>query len=143
MPARFVDGEILPLREDEGALGATRDKILASAPKAASEVLAGLKPRFIRDQNNVIQCAVLESNSPLTASAVLAPEFSTFFSELLGPIFSLPFPIAFESLCFQESRPRFSVSRRSLSRNMIPLLSGQQGAFLVRKGKLIAIGSYR
>ena len=58
-----------PLKSDDVlTLGATRDKILASAPKAASEVLATLTPRFIRDENKVIQCAVLESENPLTAS---------------------------------------------------------------------------
>src|SRR5262245_35403762 len=48
VPARYVNGEILPLKSDDiVTLGATRDKILASAPKAASEVLATLTPRFI------------------------------------------------------------------------------------------------
>ena len=77
VPARYVNGEVLPLKsEDILTSGATRDKILAAAPKAASEVLATLSPRFLRDEKNVIQCAVLESASPLTASAVLAPQFA-------------------------------------------------------------------
>ena len=42
VPARYVNGEVLPLRRDEILrLGVTRDEILASSSKAASEVLAG------------------------------------------------------------------------------------------------------
>ena len=145
VPARFVNGEVLPLRSNEVvALGATRDKILASAPKAASEVLAGLKPRFIRDQNNVIQCAVLESNSPLTASAVLAPEFSTFFSDTIGPDILVAIPNRFRIFVF----PRISPAYQRFSEIVIAEYDSSpypvsKELFSVRKGKLIAIGSYR
>ena len=91
VPARYVNGEILPLKSDDiVTLGATQDKILASAPKAASEVLATLTPRFIRDENKVIQCAVLESDSPLTASAVLAPDFASLFTITINRIVVSP-----------------------------------------------------
>ena len=73
VPARFINGEVQPLRRDEILkLGVNRRMILASAPKAAEEVLATLTLRYVRDRNQVIQFAVLESDSPLTASAVLA-----------------------------------------------------------------------
>ncbi len=145
VPARFVNGEILPLRRDEvTTLGATRDKILASAPKAASEVLAALKPRFIRDENNVIQCAVLESDSPLTASAVLAPEFATLFSDTIGPDLLVAIPNRFRIFVFPKASPayqRFSeIVIAEYDSSPYPV---SKELFSVRKGKLIAMGSYR
>jgi len=145
VPARFVNGEILPLRRNEVlTLGVTRDEILASASKAASEVLAGLKPRFIRDENNVIQCAVLESESPLTASAVLAPEFSTLFSDTLGPDILVAIPNRFRIFVFPKVTPayqRFSeIVIAEYDSSPYPV---SKELFSVREGKLIAIGSYR
>ena len=145
VPARLVDGEILPLRRDEvESLGAPRDKILASAPKAASAVLAGLKPRFIRDENNVIQCAVLESDSPLTASAVLAPEFSPLFNETIGPDLLIAIPNRFRIFVFPKGSPayqRFSeIVIAEYDSSPYPV---SKELFSLRKGKLVAIGSYR
>ena len=145
VPARFVNGEVLPLRRSEvPTLGATRDKILESAPKAASEVLAGLTPRLIRDENNVIQCAVLESDSPLTASAVLAPEFSTLFNDTLGPDILVAIPNRFRIFVF----PKVSPAYRRFSEIVIAEYDSSpypvsKELFSIRKGKLVAIGSYR
>jgi hypothetical protein len=145
VPARFVNGEVLPLRGSEVlTLGGTRDKILASATKAASEVLAGLTPRFIRDENNVIQCVVLESKSPLTASAVLAPEFSTLFNDALGPDILVAIPNRFRIFVFPKASPayqRFSeIVIAEYDSSAYPV---SKELFSIRKGKLIAVGSYR
>lgn len=145
VPARYVNREILPLRESEVAsLGATRDKILESAPKAASEVLAGLKPKFIRDNNNVIQCAVLESESPLTASAVLAPEFAKLFSDTIGPEILVAIPNRFRIFVFPKDSPAYQrlsdVVIAEYDSSPYPV---SKELFSVRKGKLIAMGSYR
>jgi hypothetical protein len=145
VPARFVDGEILPLRREEVlSLGITRDKILASAPKAASEVLAGLKPYFIRDGKNVIQCAVLESESPLTASAVLAPEFSTLFSDTLGPEVLVAIPNRYRVFVFPKGTPayqRFSdVVIAEYDSSTYPV---SKELFTLHKGKLTAVGTFR
>jgi hypothetical protein len=145
VPARYVNGEILPLRESEVvSLGATRDKILESAPKAAAEVLAGLKPKFIRDDNKVIQCAVLESDSPLTASAVLAPEFAKLFSDTIGPEILVAIPNRFRIFVFPKDSPAYQrlsdVVIAEYDSSPYPV---SKELFSVRKGKLIAMGSYR
>jgi hypothetical protein len=145
VPARYVNGEVLPLRESEAAtLGATRDKIVEAASKAASEVLAGLKPKFIRDNNNVIQCAVLESDSPLTASAVLAPEFATLFSDTIGPDILVAIPNRFRIFVFPKDSPTYrrycDIVIADYDSSPYPV---SKELFAVRKGKLIAMGSYR
>ena len=128
VPARYVNGEVLPLKSDDIlTLGATRDKILASAPKAASEVLATLIPRFIRDEKNVIQCAVLESESPLTASAVLAPEFASLFRETLGPDVLVAIPNRFRIFVFPRGTPAFQrFSDFVIAEYRLVFVSGQQ-----------------
>jgi hypothetical protein len=145
VPARFVNGQLLPLRRDEvTARGATREKILESASQAASEVLGGLKPRFIRDENNVIQCAVLESDSPLTASAVLAPEFASLFRDSIGPDILVAIPNRFRIFVFPKDSPayqRFSeIVIAEYDSSAYPV---SKELFSVRKGKIVAVGSYR
>jgi hypothetical protein len=145
VPARYVNGEVLPLKsEDIVTLGATRDRILASAPKAASEVLATLTPRFIRDENNVIQCAVLESTSPLTASTVLAPEFASLFRETLGPDILLAIPNRFRIFVFANGTPAFhrfsDIVIAEYDSSSYPV---SKELFTLRKAKLRAVGSYR
>lgn len=51
----------------------------------ASAMLATLKPDYVRDEHGVIQFAVLSSDSPATASAVLAPDFLDKFADIFGP----------------------------------------------------------
>lgn len=145
VPTRVVDGEILPLRRDEVLpLGVTRKKILSSAPSAAAEVLATLQPRYVRDPHKVIQYAVLESDSPLTASAVLAPGFSKLFEETLGPDILVAIPNRYRIFVFP--RPSFSYQSFSdlvfVEYRSTPYPVSRE-IFEVRKGKLIAIGSYQ
>ena len=145
VPARYVDGEVLPLKSDDIVnLGATRDTILASAPKAASEVLATLTPRLIRDENKVIQCAVLESASPLTASAVLAPEFETLFRETLGPDVLVAIPNRFRIFVFPRGTPAFQrFSEIVIAEYDSSSYPVSKELFALKKGKLTAVGSYR
>ena len=145
VPARYVNGEMLPLKSDDIlTLGATRDTILASAPKAASEVLATLTPRFIRDEKNVIQCAVLESASPLAASAVLAPEFGTLFRETLGPDILVAIPNRFRIFVFPRGTPAFQrFSEIVIAEYDSSSYPVSKELFTLRKGKLTAVGSYR
>ena len=145
VPARYVSGEMLPLKSDDIlTFGATRDTILASATKAASEVLATLTPRFIRDENKVIQCAVLESTSPLTASAVLAPEFGTLFHETLGPDILVAIPNRFRIFVFPRGTPAFQrFSEIVIAEYDSSSYPVSKELFALRKGKLTAIGSYR
>jgi hypothetical protein len=143
VPARWANGELLPLRRDE-VRAVTAEEILASASKAASEVLAELKPRFIRDEHNVILCAVLESSNPLTASAVLAPEFAELFSDTIGPDILVAIPNRFRVFVF----PKLSTTYQRFSEIVIAEYDSStypvsKELFSLQKGRLIAIGSYR
>lgn len=83
---RMVDGEPEPLtREQKKSIHMTYGQVREEGLKTASKVLAGLKPVFVRDRNDVIRHAELRGDHPLTASTVLAPEFGDMFRDTLGP----------------------------------------------------------
>ncbi len=143
VPARVVDGEVQPLlRKEVAELNITRKKILASAPAAASAVLTTLKPRYVRDRNKVIQYAVVESDNPLTASAVLAPEFAGLFSETLGPDLIVAIPNRFRIFVFPKaSFGSLNISDMIFTEYKSTAWPVTREIFELRRGKLIAIGS--
>ena len=101
--ARSHNGEIAPLtREEKKTVHMTFEQIHAEAMKTASAVLARLKPQFIRNKKNVIRYAVLESDDPLTASCVLAPEFAASFRATLGPDLLVAMPHRNQVLVFSK-----------------------------------------
>ncbi len=59
-----------------------------------SERLALLRPRLLRDEHQVIQVAMIESNDTLTASTILAPEFGQQFVMIFGPEMLIAIPSA-------------------------------------------------
>ena len=105
---RDMDGEIY------GAEGG-HDRVMAMAMKkidqeareTASEVLASIKPQFIRDKNGVIQYAAIESESPLTASCVLAPGFAEKFADTIGPDLLVALPNRNQLLVFSRQDQAF------------------------------------
>ena len=143
--ARLVDGELVPFtKADEAKRGATGEKILADAARTASAVLAGLKPDYVRDEKKVIQYAVLRSDSPLTASAVLAPNFAETFAQTLGPELLVAIPNRNTVFVF----PKQSLVYQTFSDTMFAEYQSSaypvsRELFELRKGKLIAIGTYR
>lgn len=143
--ARVVDGEIVPLtKADAEKRGATTEKILADGARTAGDVLAGLKPNYVRDDKKVIQYAVLQSENPLTASAVLAPQFAETFAETLGPDLLVAIPNRNTVYVF----PKQSVVYQTFSDTIYAEYQSSphpvsRELFELRKGKLIAIGTYR
>ena len=98
---RLEDGEIHPLtREEKKSVHMTYGKIEEEARMTASTVLSRLTPRFVRNKNKVIEYAVLESDDPLTASCVLAPEFGSKFASTLGPDLLVAMPNRYQVLVF-------------------------------------------
>lgn len=145
VPAKFVNNEVLPLKKDQvSADGVTRKDILAQAPTAAAEVLAQLKPEYIRDENKVIQYAVLQSDSPLTASAVLAPDFAKLFAETLGPDILIAIPNRTHIFVF----PRLSSTFRAMTDIIVAEYESSASPvsrelFTLRNGELLAVGRYQ
>jgi hypothetical protein len=101
--ARIVNGEIQPLtREEKQSVHMTYSMIREEALQTASEVFKRIKPTFVRNKNQVIQYAAIESDDPLTASCVLAPEFAAAFEKTLGPDLLVAMPTRNQILVFSK-----------------------------------------
>jgi len=145
VPARMVGTEVKPLtRAEIKDQGVTRKEILAQAIPAASQVLKSLKPEYVRDENGVIAYAILQSDSPLTASAVLAPEFPTLFDKKLGPDVLVAIPSRYTIYVF----PKLSSSAQDMSEAIILAYEASpypvsREIFSFVNGRLVAVGRYR
>lgn len=101
--ARVVDGEIQPLtREEKKFVHMTYPMIREQALRNASAVFKRMKPTIVRDKKKVIQYASIESDDPLTASCVLAPEFAAAFEKTLGPDLLVAMPTRNQVLVFSK-----------------------------------------
>lgn len=99
VPAYVVHGIPVYLTPEKQH-GLSRQQIEESALKNASQTLAKLQPKFLRDEQGVILYAVLESDQPWTASSVLAPEFEKLFADIMGSDFLIAIPNRFRVYVF-------------------------------------------
>lgn len=72
-------------KADWEQLGVTREEFDKRAELNAATDLESLKPEYVRNRRKVIEYAVLRSEQPIVATAVLAPRFSHLFENTLGP----------------------------------------------------------
>lgn len=143
--ARVTDGRLMPItRADQEEVNVTFAQIEEEARKAASAVLAHLEPRYERDKHGVIDYAVLESDDPLTASCVLAPEFSEKFADKFGPDLLVAMPNRYQVLVFSRQDTEYERMGEFI-------IAGYLGSnypvsreiFTLEQGKLRSLGVYR
>ena len=79
------NGETQPLGANEVTIPEEWDRFIKSAKERSALQLATLNPEMIRDSHGIIQMAVINSESPLTASTILASGFLQHFSAIFGP----------------------------------------------------------
>jgi uncharacterized protein YtpQ (UPF0354 family) len=107
-PALVKGEDATILKKAEAArLKLDLDSIRRIAATSASAVLATLKPEYVRDKKGVAQFAVLASDSPATASAVLAPDFADKFAETLGPDLLVAIPTRYRIYVYPALASRF------------------------------------
>ena len=70
--------------------------------EASAHDLAQCSVSFKRDKRQVIEYAELRCELPLVASAVLAPEFATRFSETLGDVIQFVVPNRYKAFVFPQ-----------------------------------------
>ncbi len=81
--------------------------LLERARDLATPDLLLLKPRYVRDRQNVIQYAELRSPQPVVASAVLAPTFLQLFRETLGDTVLVVVPNRYTAYVFPQLASRY------------------------------------
>ncbi|RYD82799.1 MAG: hypothetical protein EOP84_08885 [Verrucomicrobiaceae bacterium] len=80
------EGELHLIPKSEwDALGNSWETFSVRARANAAADLATLKPEYVRNRKKVIEYAILRSEQPIVASAILAPKFLSLFEETLGP----------------------------------------------------------
>ena len=91
--ARWAGADVIYFSKKEfAALGVDWDRFATRARSGAADELAKLQPEFVRNKHKVIEYAVVTSTSPLTASAVLAPDFLKTFEPVFGPKILIAIP---------------------------------------------------
>ncbi len=88
--------------------------INALARQAASADLARLDPKFVRDENGILQFAVIDSDLPIVAPTVLAPDFIDTFRETLGPDLLVAIPNRYRIYVFPALASRFAAAADSV-----------------------------
>jgi hypothetical protein len=103
---RGVDATLLK-KSEAARLKLDFDSIRRIALASASAELATLKPEYVRDKKGVALFAVLASDSPATASAVLAPDFAEKFADTLGPDILVAIPNRYRVYVYPALASRF------------------------------------
>lgn len=141
--ARIVNGEIQPLtREEKKSVDMTYPMIREQALQTASEVFRQMKPVFVRNQNQVIQYAAIESDGPLTASCVLAPEFAAAFEKTLGPDLLVAIPTRNQVLVFSKQDDiHLRMSERIINSYLSSNHPVSREIFALENGNLRSLGA--
>jgi hypothetical protein len=97
-----IDGGdyLFPSRKIWDQFHLTREEIERRAMAAAAADLASLHPRYERNRKKVIEFAVLSSERPIVAGAVLAPKFLDLFRDTLGEKVLVVVPNRFTAYVF-------------------------------------------
>jgi hypothetical protein len=104
----LVDGQLQTITKDRfQQLAPTWDEYSAKARQNASADLAELKPEYVRNKRKVIDYAMIRSEKPIVASAVLAPEFLKLFEETMGPKVFLVVPSRYVAIVFPALASRY------------------------------------
>ncbi|HEY5791770.1 MAG TPA: hypothetical protein VIS74_00635 [Chthoniobacterales bacterium] len=100
---KLENGEVAYLSKEELAqLEAAPPNFETQARETAAKLLETLEPRLIRSKSKVLECAVYESDSPLTAAVILAPNFLQKFENLFGPEMLVAIPSRYEVYIFPK-----------------------------------------
>lgn len=143
-PGLVRDGEVKYLTKAQfERLGLDLASVRRVARAAASAEAVKLKPEFVRDRRGVIRYAVVTSDSPATAGAVLAPEFAARFADTLGPDLLVAIPNRYRVYVFPALAGDFADAAELVVRDYE--LSGypvSKEVFRLTKDGLRAVGSF-
>jgi len=78
------------------------DRFIKAARERSALQLATLNPELIRDSHGIIQMAVINSESPVTASCILASGFLEYFSTIFGPELLVAIPTRYKIYIFPK-----------------------------------------
>ncbi len=144
VPAREEEYGLSRLSKDEfTATGLKWEQFLTEAATGAAAHLNTLKPEIRKDAKGNAEYAILKSESHLTASVVLCPEFFTQFKETFGDRLVVLMPDRFTVYVFPRSFSGFQTMGPAIleshARSVYPC---SQEAFEVTADGLKGLGAY-
>lgn len=77
------------------------------ALRNASAELAALEPRYLRDPRGVVQAAIIDSDRPVAAATVFAPDFIERFEPVFGPDILVAIPNRYRIYIYPALASRF------------------------------------
>lgn len=108
-----------------------------------SEELTSVSLQWLRDNHGVIQIALLESPSPITASIILAPNFATRFTPIFGPELLIAIPSSHRIFVFSKLIPPMnSIAPKVRDEYKLSLNPITTEFFELSHGQLRAMGSF-
>lgn len=138
-PTRFLS------REEFAALGVDWAAFSAQSAAAASAELAALEPEWVRDGNQVIECAILRARRPVDNAtiAVLAPDFLKKYRPVFGSKILLAVPDAQTVFLF----PKLASHYRDYGKRVIAIYRKSKApvsreVFELSAAGLRAVGTY-
>lgn len=94
-------------REEFESLGLTWNAFLERARRSADRVMESLEVEYFRDDREIIQYAILQSESQRTAGVVLGAAFRKAFLETLGPELVVVIPDRYTVIVFPKLAGRY------------------------------------
>lgn len=143
-PVLIKDRDATPLtKETFERLGLDLDSIRRVSRQSASAALADLAPRIIRDEKGVAVFAILESDKPVVAATVLAPDFLDKFEDTLGPDLLVAIPNRHRIYVYPALASRFqNTADFVLSDYKVSAYPVSKEVFRVTRDGLEAIGTF-
>lgn len=130
-------------KEELAATGLKWEQFLAQAAATAAPHLKSLKPDIHRDKKGAALYAILKSDSHLTASVILCPEFFTQFRETFGDRLVVLVPDRFTVYVFPRGFTDFqTMGPGILEQHANSVWPCSQEAFEINSAGLKCLGAF-
>jgi hypothetical protein len=130
---------------DENALQTPKewDYFVKQATERSRLQLATLEPTMVRDEHGIIQMAVITTETPMTASAILLPGFLEHFSAIFGPELLITIPTQNKICVFPKLANHLPQMRGAIrDEYIISAMPASTEIFELTRAGLHAVGSF-
>lgn len=136
-------GEITLLDEKALKTPDAWDHFVKEAAERSRLQLATLEPTMVRDGHGIIQMAVISTETPMTASAILLPGFLEHFSAIFGPELLITVPTQNKICIFPKLANHLPQMRGAIRDDyLISAMPASTEIFELTRQGLHAVGSF-
>lgn len=136
-------GEITLLDEKTLQTPEAWERFVKEAAERSRLQLATMEPTMVRDEHGIIQMAVITTESPMTASAILLPGFLEHFSAIFGPELLIAVPTQNKICIFPKLANHLPLMRGAIRDDyLISAMPASTEIFELTHQGLHAVGSF-